>query len=110
MAYREFKDADGIRWEVWDVHPHQITPTLTGRLRLAPELLGGWLAFYSADEARRLAPIPGTWPVMSDADLHAALKRARVLTRLPFRVGDSQTRDQPQHESRSGQQREEGRV
>jgi hypothetical protein len=88
MAYREFEDANGVRWEVWDVLPHQIAPTLTGRLRLPPELLGGWLAFYSAKEARRLAPIPATWPILSDEDLDAALKRAPQLTRLPVLLGD----------------------
>jgi hypothetical protein len=84
MAYREFNDADGVRWEVWDVLPHDIAPTLKSRLRLPSELHAGWLAFYSATEARRLAPIPATWPIMSDADLAAALNRAPLLTRLPL--------------------------
>src|SRR4051812_13323702 len=55
----------------------------SSRLRLPAELLGGWLAFYSANEARRLAPIPATWPTMSDADLAAAVARARLLTPFP---------------------------
>jgi len=89
MAYREFHDADGVRWEVWDVLPNQVTSTLRSRLRLPPELLRGWLAFYSAKEARRLAPIPATWPIMSDADLVAALRRAPSLARLPLLLGGS---------------------
>jgi hypothetical protein len=93
MAYREFNDEDGVRWEVWDVLPHQIAPTLSSRLQLPPELLGGWLAIYSAKEARRLAPIPATWPIMSDADLAAAVKRAPLLTRLPLLLG--RQREQP---------------
>jgi len=80
MAYREFNDEDGVRWEVWDVLPHHIAPTLSSRLQLPPELLAGWLAFYSANEARRLAPIPATWPIMAEAELIAALKRAPRLT------------------------------
>jgi hypothetical protein len=88
MACREFNDADGVRWEVWDVLPQQVAPTLSSRLRLPPELLGGWLAFYSSKEARRLAPIPATWPSMSDPELAAALKRAPLLTRLPLLLGE----------------------
>jgi hypothetical protein len=88
MAHREFNDADGVRWEVWDVLPHQIAPTLSSRLRLPSELLGGWLAFYSSKEARRLAPIPAIWPIMSDAELTAAVKRAPLLTRLPLLLGE----------------------
>jgi hypothetical protein len=91
MAYREFTDDDGVRWEVWDVLPHQVTPRLTHRLALPPELLGGWLAFYSAKEARRLAPIPATWPIMSDRELGAAVRRAPLLTRRPLLLGDRAT-------------------
>ena len=90
MAYREFQDADGVRWEVWDVLPNQVTSTLRYRLRLPPDLLRGWLAFYSAKEARRLAPIPATWPIMSDAELVKALGRAPALSRLPLLLGRSE--------------------
>jgi len=87
MAYREFNDDDGVRWEVWDVLPHHIAPTLSGRLQLPPELLAGWLAFYSPSEARRLAPIPATWPIMPDVELIAAMKRAPRLTHVSLLLG-----------------------
>ena len=92
MAYREFTDADGVRWEVWDVLPHHIAPTLSSRLQLPAELLSGWLAFYSANEARRLAPIPATWPTLSDADLATTVKRAPLLSRLPLMLGQRRER------------------
>ena len=107
MAYREFTDAHGVLWEVWDVHPASMDRRLTGerRRRLAPPYPGrdkrggadrrgaalapsfrnpvapshatGWLAFQSRQERRRLAPIPHDWERATDAEL-AALCEAAV--------------------------------
>ena len=80
MAYREFEDADGRRWEAWDIYPGSVTPRRTG-FTLPEELREGWLAFQSEGESRRLAPIPGTWPVLAESDLAVLLHRAKLIPR-----------------------------
>ena len=77
MALREFTDARGRRWSVWDVHPtlaerrHRNAGPPPGvrerrrvveqRLQLRENMATGWLAFEAQDgERRRLAPIPKT--------------------------------------------------
>jgi hypothetical protein len=65
MPHRRFVDDEGQVWHVWETYPRQ-----TSELRqVAPEFAGGWLAFESAKEKRRLAPIPEGWETMSDAEL-----------------------------------------
>ena len=81
MAHRAFQDSDGRRWEVWDVHPASVEPRRAGRIHLPVELREGWLAFQTGGESRRLAPIPATWPSMSDDDLTATLARAPQIPR-----------------------------
>jgi hypothetical protein len=45
---------------------------LTGaRARIAERYVGGWLAFESPTERRRLAPIPTDWETASEAELAA---------------------------------------
>lgn len=98
MAYRSFKDANGVAWDVWDVVPQR--PERRGRERRAtpaeesrplpderrgppnrrrrsappPATAGaglqdGWLCFESRRERRRLAPIPIGWGELTDAEL-----------------------------------------
>ena len=99
MAYREFTDAHGVVWEVWDVHPASTDRRQNGerRRRLAPPYPGrnkragadrrggvavpafrgavaashatGWLAFQSRHERKRLAPIPQGWEESTDEEL-----------------------------------------
>lgn len=69
MAHRSFRDERGREWQVWDVRP-------TADIVIRPELRGGWLAFESGDEKRRLAPVPDGWETASDAELLALLARA----------------------------------
>jgi hypothetical protein len=64
-SHREFLDTDGQRWEVWETHPRRETDPE----RIAAELAGGWLAFESASEKRRLVPIPDEWTALSDEGL-----------------------------------------
>jgi hypothetical protein len=81
MAHRTFDDDDDRRWEVWDVHPAGIAPRRSERINLPVELRDGWLAFRTATESRRLAPIPATWPTMPDRDLIALVQRASRIPR-----------------------------
>jgi hypothetical protein len=87
MAHREFIDDTGVRWETWEVHP-----SLAGDERdelhrplLAPHLEGGWLAFRSESERRRIVPVPDGWAAGSDDALRALLKQA-VLVAPPRRL------------------------
>jgi hypothetical protein len=71
-SHREFLDTDGQEWQVWETHPRRQTDPG----RIADELAGGWLAFESAKEKRRLAPIPDDWTALPDEDLARLCARA----------------------------------
>ena len=75
MAIREFTDARGRYWVVWEVYPtlaerrrnnagpppgvRERRRYVESRSRISPKMETGWLAFESSDgERRRLAPIP----------------------------------------------------
>ena len=64
MAHRTFKDSGGREWEVWDVVPSQW---------VGPTLDGGWLAFQSGDDRRRLAPLPLYWATAPETELRDLL-------------------------------------
>jgi hypothetical protein len=99
MSLRTFIDTDGVAWEVWavrlsaaerreggdrrarrtDAEPdlgdrrsgdrRRLRDHLNTRSRLAERYAGGWLAFESSVERRRLAPIPPGWHDASDDEL-----------------------------------------
>ena len=90
MPHRQFVDAAGALWAVWDVRPAPATDVRPApatatttisesawwRSRLtatAPgmdnALAAGWLCFESDGEKRRLAPIPTGWEDLPVADL-----------------------------------------
>ena len=85
MAHREFLDHEGVRWEVWDVHPTHVERRRRSggvaqpderrvaregpRVQVRPEFLEGWLAFQSRSERRRLAPAPEGWEALDDEQL-----------------------------------------
>jgi hypothetical protein len=99
MAHREFRDENGRTWQAWDVIPSafdagvaadEARPSDAGPerrrsrrrvLSVAAEMRGGWLAFQSQDESRRLAPIPAGWAKMSDAELAALVRGATPSTK-----------------------------
>ena len=54
------------------------------RVKIDPRLATGWLAFDSAHERRRLAPVPEGWYEMSDAQLTQLVARASP---IPHRRG-----------------------
>ena len=74
MALREYRDAAGTEWRVWQVTPG----SMTGRAmvdEMPEELRNGWLCFQSASEKRRLSPMPRAWENRSDEELDV-LRRA----------------------------------
>ncbi len=106
MAYREFHDAAGAKWRVWDVYPQFLDrrasqdrrdPGRDGderradlsRIHVSPGLAEGWLCFERDDEEkRRLAPIPRDWVVASERQLSeycegaSPVERRATLTEL----------------------------
>jgi hypothetical protein len=57
MGLREFDDANGKRWRVWDTVPARTEG-------LGNEFRAGWLTFDNGLERRRLAPVPQGWAIM----------------------------------------------
>ena len=82
MATREFLDARGREWMVWEVQPGAALSGEPGRRRIlvAPEFRDGWLAFQAADERRRLAPVPPGWTELADAELERYCAAARPVS------------------------------
>jgi hypothetical protein len=85
MGYRIFFDSQGNEWQAWDVLPKAVERRMADR-RLSGEVVSfpdrrradrrqvqgrwtpltsglrdGWLCFDSADDRRRLTPIPPDW-------------------------------------------------
>ncbi|MEP6991365.1 MAG: hypothetical protein ABJA80_10590 [bacterium] len=108
MAYRIFTDSQGAAWQAWDVVPRLEERRVTDRRTRATQpphsdrrshsdrrilpghrsvlnsgLTSGWLCFETADEKRRLSPIPDDWLRCPDAELEhycAAATPARRVT------------------------------
>ena len=90
MAHRKITDRFGHDWDVWEVNPQAIDrrrreePRLVERRgsniglvgRINERLRGGWIAFQSAHEKRRLSPVPPNWEAMTDDELLALLEHA----------------------------------
>jgi hypothetical protein len=74
MAHRTFTDADGRAWEVWDVVPSKW---------VGPTLDGGWLAFQSGGDRRRLSPLPLYWATAPEDELREMLGRAKPVSVRP---------------------------
>lgn len=94
MPHRRLQDDSGRWWDVWDTYP-TIIDRRAGRDRrtgrrtvndrrqkaearviVEPEFRGGWLAFQSGAEWRRIAPIPDGWQTLPDRELLGLLDRA----------------------------------
>lgn len=74
---REFRDAEGVTWTVWEVDPTQLATKQQRLAYLESSLVQGWLAFESASgERRRLATFPHGWEESTDGQLRGLLERA----------------------------------
>lgn len=62
MAVRDFVDAAGVVWRVWETRP-------TSRATLNSGYENGWLTFESSGSLRRLTPIPPEWERFSERQL-----------------------------------------
>jgi hypothetical protein len=86
---RIFDDIRGKRWHVYAVHPSAATAE---RVALPEGYRDGWLTFESAEEMRRVAPIPEGWEELPIDDLRqlchkapSTPKRASADSPLSFR-------------------------
>jgi hypothetical protein len=78
MASRQFEDAAGMAWRVWNTVP------ISGAV-INPGFEKGWLTFESEHGAlRRLAPVPAGWEDLSDERLEVLLNTA---TEVPRHTG-----------------------
>lgn len=88
---RQFFDAHGVPWDVWEVSPHDLSRVDYDRrggsrahgdaprqltVSVYPELREGWLCFQSNSEKRRFAPIPPDWYDLPDPVLRVMLEVA----------------------------------
>ncbi len=89
MPHRKISDADGVAWDIWDVHPgpsdRRHLPDRRKESRDEPDrrreddvglLLqsaGSWLAFVSRSERRRLMLVPDGWEQLGEEDLQMLL-------------------------------------
>ena len=104
MSYRRFTDSVGTLWRVWEVVPNPIdrrrgirrikvirihhaerrfVPTRRLDMRRArlffPPSETPWLTFESADERRRLRPVPATWWLEDERGLERLCAQANPL-------------------------------
>ena len=79
MALREFEDADGVAWRVWDTNPEMVSG-------LSLDMQRGWLTFDNGLERRRLSPIPAEWIELPAQRLVLLLRLAAPLRSLQSRT------------------------
>jgi hypothetical protein len=81
MASREFTDSEGVVWRVWDVTPAHLHPITKSEEYMEP-YAGGWLAFESPFEKRRLvAPYPSRWLEYDLRQLEMLVRAAQPVTK-----------------------------
>lgn len=110
-------DPSGVSWQVWEVRPTTVERRVeerrsrvlpfegperrTGaerrlrperRVNLGPELAKGWLAFHSAEEKRRLTPVPESWTRKPSAVLAKLCESAQVVGRHEQEDSESRRR------------------
>ncbi|HEY8176781.1 MAG TPA: hypothetical protein VIF32_13860 [Gemmatimonadaceae bacterium] len=81
MATREFTDSERVVWRVWDVTPAHLHPITRAEEYMEP-YVGGWLAFESPYEKRRLpAPYPTRWAQYDLPQLEALCRAANPVVK-----------------------------
>lgn len=114
MAHREFLDENGGLWQVWDVFPSGFGGLNAERrsasanasdpqrrraatFTLPVQFRGGWLAFQSQVESRRLAPIPTDWASLPDSELAVLVRSAPPTRRHGRSAGGQPAGEQHSH-------------
>ena len=79
MAHRQFTDAAGVVWRVFETDPTAFPADWEHRAAmLHADFLGGWLTFASSGETRRLAPIPPSWSELPAEQLGLLCRNAKA--------------------------------
>lgn len=109
MPSREFTDSNGVVWRVWDVTPTDLHP-ITRAEEFMEQYAGGWLAFESATEKRRLAaPYPPRWAEYDLVKLEQLCRAAEPVTRkrkdTPTSVHLEASEEKAQREERAATER-----
>jgi hypothetical protein len=95
---RQFRDETGVEWKV------SFTPRgsdAVSREHYLPEAYrGGWLVFESAQEKRRLAPVPADWEQLTTAELVALCSKASTQP-ARARAGAAATGSETKSEARA---------
>jgi hypothetical protein len=104
MERKTFVDVFGTDWEVWEVYPRLVERRLmrerrasrrgseerrhvpVGRPTLPRQILGGWLAFQSKHERRRVLPVPDDWEDLDHRDLQALLAHSKLSSKPRRRI------------------------
>jgi hypothetical protein len=79
MGVRNFRDADGNAWQVWQVAPRsEVAPLYAG------SMTHGWLCFESGSEKRRLPDPPAGWGEWPDEALERLCRAAEPARPAPL--------------------------
>lgn len=78
ITHRVFEDIRGKRWHAFAVRGSMATAETAA---LPDAFRNGWLVFESADELRRVAPIPEKWEELATDDLRLLCHRASAAPR-----------------------------
>jgi len=97
MPARTFTDSAGVTWDVFEVHRASTKPGA-----VSAGLEGGWLAFASGENKRRLAPFPADWATSTDDELALLCEAARQAPAPRYPLDEL-----PRPRIRRSQQREE---
>ena len=89
---RDFVDANGRLWHVWEVPPEQLS-TRARPGTYAGEFEGGWLAFESGDgaERRRLPGYPREWRELTNDLIEGLCRDAKPVARKKRALSSEET-------------------
>lgn len=87
MGLREFKDADGIVWQVWTVTADALDKRTTAEDYMR-DWQDGWLCFEHSGGRKRLAQFPPDWEALPDEDLQVLLDQAQAVKRRSGSISD----------------------
>jgi len=101
LSQRTFLDSHGRTWQVWRVIPQtherrRKSEPLSGRPErrkqhaprayVGEQWATGWLVFETADEKRRLAPVPKSWATATQDELERLCEIAEPAKVRPRRL------------------------
>ena len=80
MGLREFRDSEGVVWQVWTVTA-DVLDKRTAAEDYMRDWQDGWLCFEHSGARKRLAQFPPDWETLGDGKLQALLDQAQSVKR-----------------------------